>query len=129
MKKAMKAIILALIIAVMPLSAYASTMSTTFFNNTKLGYRRVGTGSLSGQSFSAELTVTVLPGTPAQLDEAYSSEIGVLLHNTSGVLFASHWYSGNLRCFGAATADRSIGHTYTTFEFEGDDLGGYTLYN
>ena len=126
MKKAIKAVVLALIIAVMPLSVYAST---TFFSNNKLGYHRVGTGSLTGMSSSAELTVTALPGTQAQLDEAYSSEIGVLLHNTSGVLFASHWYSGNLRCFGAATADRSIGHTYTTFEFEGDDLGGYTLYN
>ena len=132
MKKTIKAVILALVIAVMPLSAYASTMSTTFFNNTKLGYRRVGTGFISGHSCSAELTVTALPGTLTQPDEAYSSRIDLYVYGfTDSTFLIEHAIdTGHLTC--TVTCESIIPyihHTSTKFTFEESEIGTYELYN
>ena len=132
MKRRLEVIILILIIAVIPLGANASTMSTTFFNNTKLGYRRVGTGSLSGQSYSAQLTVTALPGTVVQPEENYSSDIWVLLYHypTSESSFEAHHVYGNMTCLVSGTTNGyPVYSSFSTFSFEGSDLGGYALYN
>ena len=125
MKKAIKAVVLALIIAVMPLSAYAST---TFFNNNKLGYHRVGTGSLTDTSFSAELTVTPLPGTSVQPDENYSSEIWVYLYNNSSSMLSAHWSSGHLNCLSAGSVSSATAFSTNVFKFENTSLGRYYLY-
>lgn len=126
--KKRKTIIL-IVASVLLLSSFTALASTVFFVTNSLGFRCTGQGSLSGQSYSASFSTLALPGTSVQLDEAYSSEIVVLLYNSAGSHTAHIGY-GNRTCSLSGTEGTiTVDHSYSAFEFEGVDLGAYYLYN
>lgn len=121
--------ILTCVIVVLSLSITAFAVSKTFFSLNCDGHRCTGSGSISGNKGTASFTATALPNEPILPDESYSCTVYVLAHDSSGALMGASTTNGTTRATATYYANQTIYDTYSTFRFNGTDLGGYILRN
>ena len=122
--------VLVCLIMVVSMSVVASAAaSKTFFIKDVGGYQCTGRGTISANVGTAVLNATEIPMQPIIPNDACTSTVFVLAHNSSGELMGATTTNGTVYASATYKAPNDIADTYCTFEFNGEDLGGYILYN
>ena len=130
MKYTHKRVGLFLGITICVLTSMVVVYAATFFVTNSSGFHCTGTGTLSGQSYTAEFSAEALMGTPVQPYEFYSSSIMIIFHSDDYGFFGSVSKYGNISVFISGTENSyELDFTLTSFSFQGNNLGVYDLYN
>ncbi len=121
------AILVCLVLVVSMAVVASAATSTTFFSQKADGYQCVGTGSIDGSKGTSTLRATALPMHQIIPGVDCESTIFVLAYDTNGDYIGAATTDGNVNASATYIAGRTIGFTYSSFEFNGTDLGSYVL--
>ncbi len=129
MKKSrrMLAILVCLVLVVSMAVVASAATSTTFFNKKSGGYQCQGYGSIDGCACSAVFNAKALPMQQIVPDADCASEIYLLAFDSFGDRIGAEVTTGTVNAAAVYSGVTAIEDIYCTFEFNGEDLGGYLL--
>ena len=131
MKKMVKRALALGICAMLILSSvvFVSAASATFFTKTVGSHRCTGRGTVTDGMGQAAFNATALPGQPILPDEAYDSIAGVYAYDSAGKVLGWRYDTGHTNLVVTYKPNTGIiDRIYCTFNFNGESLGGYSLY-
>lgn len=122
--------VLVCVVMVFSMAVVASAAaSKLFFNRSSGGYQCTGRGTINGNVATASFSATEIPLEPVIPSEACTSTIYVFAYDSAGKYMGGATSDGNVRAYVSYSADRNVGESYCSFEFNGADLGIYSLAN
>lgn len=123
----MLAMLVCLVLVVSMAVVASAAISTTFFNKKSGGYQCLGYGSIDGYVCSASFNAKALPMQQIIPDVDCVSEIHLLAFDSFGDNIGAEVTTGTVNADAVYSGGTVIEDIYCTFEFNGEDLGGYLL--
>lgn len=108
---------------------YASA-SKIYFIEKHGSHKCIGRGSIGEYSASTSFKAEPIEGMPILPDEAYSSKVTVYVFDSTGKdIVASSWRKGTTTAVTTCNFSGKPKAIGSSFEFSGESLGNYVLYN
>lgn len=121
-------LVVVLALSAFPMAAFADA-SEAFFLTDCGGFRCTGSGKITATKATATFTATALSFTPTIPDEMCSSKVWLLVYDYAGELMGATTTNGTTNATATYIPSGTVTHTFSTFEFMGEDLGKYILMN